>query len=170
MNRYLLVGFNLFYEISLVYYSCESKRIPCYVRFLYNCRNLKGKIAEFVYDTLYESRNIGGFILKINVFLDDCRTCPDGYILVEDIDECLTLLRTNTIEHLSLDHDLLDSRRNGLLLVQLMVENELYAERITIHSANSVGSKAMYLYLKKAQEELKFPATTKIILRPLPLY
>ncbi|WP_328589093.1 cyclic-phosphate processing receiver domain-containing protein [Sutcliffiella halmapala] len=116
------------------------------------------------------SRNIGGAILKINVFLDDYRACPNGYILAEDIDECLTLLENNAIEHLSLDHDLLNRERNGLLLVQIMVENELYAERITIHSANSVGSKAMYNYLKQAQAELKIPPTIKILLRPLPLF
>ncbi|MBM7621564.1 hypothetical protein JOC95_003453 [Bacillus tianshenii] len=108
--------------------------------------------------------------MKINVFLDDSRTCPEGYILAEDIDECLTLLENNAIEHLSLDHDLLNRHRNGLLLVQIMVENELYAERITIHSANSVGSKAMYTYLKQAQKELKMPQTIKVILRPLPLF
>ncbi|MFE7061320.1 cyclic-phosphate processing receiver domain-containing protein [Sutcliffiella sp. NPDC057660] len=108
--------------------------------------------------------------MKINVFLDDSRTCPEGYILAEDIDECLTLLENNSIEHLSLDHDLLNRHRNGLMLVQIMVENELYAERITIHSANSVGSKAMYKYFKQAQEELKMPQSIKVILRPLPLF
>jgi hypothetical protein len=80
------------------------------------------------------------------------------------------LLENNAIAHLSLDHDLLNKHRNGLLLVHKMVENELYAERITIHSANSVGSKAMYRYLKQAQDELKMPPTIKVVLRPLPLY
>ncbi|KMJ58360.1 hypothetical protein AB685_10710 [Bacillus sp. LL01] len=109
-------------------------------------------------------------MLKINVFLDDSRTCPNGYILAEDIDQCLTLLEGHAIDHLSLDHDLLNRHRNGLLLVQKMVENELYADRITIHSANSVGSKAMYRYLKQAQEDLKMPPNIKVLLRPLPLF
>ncbi|WP_317889858.1 cyclic-phosphate processing receiver domain-containing protein [Sutcliffiella deserti] len=115
-------------------------------------------------------RQIYGGLILINVFLDDSRTCPEGYILAEDIDECRTLLENNAIGHLSLDHDLLSRQRNGFMLVQIMVENELYAERITIHSANSVGSKAMYRYLKQAQENLKMPPDIKVILRPLPLF
>ncbi|CAG9620652.1 cyclic-phosphate processing receiver domain-containing protein [Sutcliffiella rhizosphaerae] len=107
--------------------------------------------------------------MKINVFLDDSRRCPEGYILAEDIDQCLALLENHAIAHLSLDHDLVNRRRNGLLLVEKMVEYELYADRITIHSANSVGSKAMFHHLKKAQAEYKMPNHIKVLLRPLPL-
>ncbi|QFT88605.1 hypothetical protein FIU87_08120 [Bacillus sp. THAF10] len=107
--------------------------------------------------------------MKINVFLDDSRKCPEGYILAEDIDQCLALLENHAIAHLSLDHDLVNKYRNGLLLVEKMVEYELYADRITIHSANSVGSKAMYHRLKKAQHENQMPYEIKVYLRPLPL-
>lgn len=85
---------------------------------------------------------------KISVFLDDYRKAPDGYVLVETIDECLELLKNFDIEHLSLDHDLLNKTRNGSMLVQMMVKEKLFANRITIHSANSVGGKAMYNCLK----------------------
>jgi hypothetical protein len=107
--------------------------------------------------------------VKINVFMDDYRSCPQNHILVENIDQCINLLETCDIEHLSLDHDLVSKTRNGLMLVQFMVEQRLYAERITIHSANSVGGKSMYKYLKKAQEDGKMPGAIKVILRPLPL-
>lgn len=106
---------------------------------------------------------------KISVFLDDYRKPPEGYVLAETIDECLILLKSYEIEHLSLDHDLVSYTRNGFLLVQIMVEEQLYADRITIHSANSVGGKAMYNWFKKAQSELLMPQSIKIILRPLPL-
>lgn len=56
--------------------------------------------------------------MKINVFLDDSRKCPEGYILAEDIDQCLALLENHAIAHLSLDHDLVNKYRNGLLLVE----------------------------------------------------
>ncbi|KSU83375.1 MULTISPECIES: cyclic-phosphate processing receiver domain-containing protein [Fictibacillus] len=107
---------------------------------------------------------------KISVFLDDYRIEPEGYVLAETIDECLELLRNFNIEHLSLDHDLLNKNRNGLMLVQMMVDEKLFANRITIHSANSVGGKAMFRCLKQAQTDSILSHSTIISLRPLPLH
>lgn len=108
--------------------------------------------------------------MQISVFLDDYRKCPSGYVLAENIDQCISLLRNNCVDHLSLDHDLVNKTRNGLMLVEYMVKNHLYAKRITIHSANAVGSKAMYKYFKKAQDEFKMPKSIKVILKPMPLH
>jgi hypothetical protein len=107
---------------------------------------------------------------KISVFLDDIREAPDGYVLAETMDECLNLLKNFEIEHLSLDHDLLNNTRNGTMLVEIMVSEKLFANRITIHSANSVRGKGMYKSLKQAQDDLIMPAAIRVSLRPLPLY
>lgn len=107
---------------------------------------------------------------EISVFLDDYRQAPDGYVLAETIDECLILLKNYEIDHLSLDHDLASNTRNGLMLVKIMVEKQLYANRITIHSANSVGGKAMYKCFKQAQNDYLMPQSINILLRPLPLH
>ncbi|PLT28899.1 cyclic-phosphate processing receiver domain-containing protein [Peribacillus deserti] len=107
---------------------------------------------------------------KISVFLDDYRKAPDGYVLAETMDECISLLYSFDIEHLSLDHDLLHKTRNGFMLVQLMIKEKLFAKRITIHSANSVGGKAMYNLLKQAQRDLILSDSTIVSLRPLPLH
>ncbi|MBH0160664.1 MULTISPECIES: cyclic-phosphate processing receiver domain-containing protein [Fictibacillus] len=106
---------------------------------------------------------------KISVFMDDYRSPPEGYVFVETIDECMHLLRNHDIEHLSLDHDLLSRTRNGMMLVQMMVNEKLFANRITIHSANSVGGKNMYNCLKQAQKDSIMPHTIIVSLRPLPL-
>jgi hypothetical protein len=106
----------------------------------------------------------------ISVFLDDIRKAPDGYILTETIDECLNLMKNNHIEHLSLDHDLLNKTRNGTMLVEIMLNERLFANRITIHSANSVRGRGMYNSLKQAQNELIMPSAIIVSLRPLPLY
>jgi translation elongation factor EF-4 len=108
--------------------------------------------------------------MSINVFLDDYRTCPPDHTLVETIDECFDLLKEGSVGHLSLDHDLVNKHRNGFLLVQLMVEHQLFAERITIHSANSSGGKAMYRFLKQAQSDHQMPQAIKVTLQPLPLH
>ncbi|WP_309043204.1 cyclic-phosphate processing receiver domain-containing protein [Cytobacillus oceanisediminis] len=105
----------------------------------------------------------------MSVFLDDYRSAPEGYVLAETVDECMDLLQNFSIEHLSLDHDLVHPDRNGFLLVQLMVKEKLFAKRITIHSANSVGGKAMYKHLKQAQEDTILCPSIIIALRPLPL-
>ena len=107
---------------------------------------------------------------KISVFLDDFREAPAGYVLAETIDECIDLLRDFRIEHLSLDHDLLSKTRNGLMLVQIMIKEKLFANRITIHSANSVGGKAMYNSLKQAQRDFTMPDDITVSLRPLPIH
>lgn len=109
-------------------------------------------------------------IMTISVFMDDYRTCPSGYVLAEDIDQCIALLETNRVDHLSLDHDLVSKTRNGLMLVQYMVRHHLYANRITIHSANAAGSKAMYRHFKQAQEDFEMPKSIKVILKPMPLH
>jgi hypothetical protein len=106
---------------------------------------------------------------KISVFMDDYRKPPEGYVYVENIDECIDLLRKYSIQHLSLDHDLLNKTRNGLMLVEMMVDEKLFANRITIHSANSVGGKNMYNCLKQAQKDLIMPQSIIVSLRPLPL-
>ncbi|MGG1572468.1 cyclic-phosphate processing receiver domain-containing protein [Fictibacillus sp. NRS-1165] len=106
---------------------------------------------------------------NISVFLDDYRKAPEGYVLAETIDDCMDLLRNFPVEHLSLDHDLVNKHRNGLMLVQMMVDERLFANRITIHSANSVGGKAMYNCLKQAQTDSILSTSTIVSLRPLPL-
>ncbi|MDN4071726.1 cyclic-phosphate processing receiver domain-containing protein [Fictibacillus terranigra] len=106
---------------------------------------------------------------NISVFLDDYRKAPEGYVLAETIDDCMDLLRKFPVEHLSLDHDLVNKHRNGLMLVQMMVDERLFANRITIHSANSVGGKAMYNCLKQAQTDSILSTSTIVSLRPLPL-
>ncbi|MCD7035934.1 hypothetical protein LRR81_16945 [Metabacillus sp. GX 13764] len=108
--------------------------------------------------------------MRISVFLDDIRKCPHDHVLAENIDDCLKLLKSFHIEHLSLDHDLVSKTRNGTMLVNLMVKHQLFAERITIHSANAGKGKAMFNYLKQAQRDHKMPACIKVILRPLPLF
>jgi predicted kinase len=106
---------------------------------------------------------------KINVFLDDYRSCPDDFTLAKNVEECILLLKDNKIGHLSLDHDLGSREQNGLNLVHYLVKNGLFAERITIHSANSVGGKNMYNYLKDAQQYGLMPTTIMLNHRPLPL-
>ena len=106
---------------------------------------------------------------KINVFLDDVRPCPDDYVLASNMEECIKLLRNEEIQHLSLDHDLENKLRNGFMIVEYMVKHKLFAETITVHSANAGAGKRMFYYLKDAQENQIIPQNVRIHYHPLPL-
>ncbi|TLS37910.1 cyclic-phosphate processing receiver domain-containing protein [Pseudalkalibacillus caeni] len=106
---------------------------------------------------------------KIKIFLDDLRNCPDGYFLTTNVSDCINLLKKFEVSHLSLDYDLESHDFKGIKVVEYMIKNRLQADFITVHSANSVGGKKMYMMLLKAQDEGVLAHSTVIKLRPLPL-
>ena len=109
----------------------------------------------------------------MNVYLDDMRSPPEGWILCTHINEVKDLLRAGGVVNLSLDHDLGacapcmqlynakspdewlwrsggDSMPNcthvgtGYDLVKWMIETGKWPQnKPTVHSANPVGSKNM---------------------------
>lgn len=44
-------------------------------------------------------------IEEINLYVDDIRRCPDGFVVARNYDEAIELLKNNTINILLLDHD-----------------------------------------------------------------
>ena len=43
---------------------------------------------------------------RINLYVDDIRRCPDGFVVARNYDEAIELIQNNEINILSLDHDL----------------------------------------------------------------
>lgn len=77
----------------------------------------------------------------INVFLDDERSAPEGWVRVRWPDEAIALLETGKVMSISLDHDLGDDTRGTGYDVLLWIEEAVATQRfipplITIHSAN----------------------------------
>jgi hypothetical protein len=60
----------------------------------------------------------------MNLWVDDCKPCPDGFAVARTYDEALRLLRTHDYAALYLDHDLGDEyNRTGYdLLLQVQSE------------------------------------------------
>lgn len=94
---------------------------------------------------------------RINVYLDDLRDCPDNFVLVKTIEELKKLVEAHQIAALSLDHDLgLDA--NGQLLatgydfVKWFCEHGHFAEKIYLHTDNTVGRDNMFAVLKASQK------------------
>lgn len=93
----------------------------------------------------------------INIYLDDLRDCPEGFILAKTMEEAIELFKKDNVNILSLDHDLGEDSNNNLLktgydFVKYFCENGLYANKIYIHTDNPVGRENMYQTLLGARE------------------
>jgi len=74
----------------------------------------------------------------INVYLDDFRPCPKGFVLARNVEECLELLSSCKVNILSLDHDLGYGEPTGYDLVKQMVTVIMQMRFIYIHPAHRV--------------------------------
>jgi len=93
---------------------------------------------------------------KINLYVDDLRDCPDSFLIARTVEEAKYYLNNFEIQILSLDHDLGIDEQESLLptgydLVKYICENGLRAEKIYLHTDNSVGRENMYQTLLGAQ-------------------
>lgn len=88
---------------------------------------------------------------EINLYVDDIRRCPDGFVVARSYDEAIQLLKNNTINILSLDHDLgIDEHgveKNGYDIVKYICEHGISPRKIYIHTDNVVGRDNMYYTL-----------------------
>ncbi len=93
---------------------------------------------------------------KINLYVDDLRDCPEGFIIARTVEQAKYYLENFQIENLSLDHDLGEDEQGRLTptgydLVKYICEKGLRAHRIYLHTDNSVGIENMYQTLLGAQ-------------------
>lgn len=84
----------------------------------------------------------------MRIFLDDIRSCPDGYTPARSYEEFTRLTAQNkgNIEEISLDFDL-GEMHNGLDACVFLVENQIIPAKIRIHSTH-VHAEKMSLYLR----------------------
>lgn len=76
----------------------------------------------------------------MNLWVDDTRPAPEGWIWCQSVDAAKMLLRTKNVENVSLDHDLGLDQPTGYDLVRWMVENHIWPKnKPIIHSINPVG-------------------------------
>lgn len=90
----------------------------------------------------------------MKVYLDDERATPEGWVRVYWPDEAIELLKTGTVEEISLDHDLGDDERGTGYDVVLWIEEAVVCRgfvppaRISVHSANSSAREKMLAGIK----------------------
>lgn len=92
---------------------------------------------------------------RINIYLDDIRLCPKGFIIARTYEDAVELLKNNKVDILSLDHDLGEDNNGVLLktgydLVKYICENNCDINKIYLHTDNPVGKVNMSETLKGA--------------------
>ena len=107
--------------------------------------------------------------MKINLYLDDIRECPKGFIVARTVEEAIEILETQTVGILSLDHDLGEDLEGNILksgydLVKYICQEGLIVDEIRFHTANPVGRENMYQTLIGAQRRGFISSNIKIIL------
>lgn len=94
----------------------------------------------------------------INLYLDDLRDIPDGFVGARSVEETISLIGKNKVYILSLDHDLGineegELQKTGYDLVKYICGNGIRpANKIYIHTDNIVGQNNMYETLKASQK------------------
>lgn len=92
----------------------------------------------------------------MKIWLDDIRPAPEGYVLVQSVNEAKKLIERCEkegikIEVLDLDHDLGDFYPDGgdaIKLLDWLAERESFYP-VAIHTANPVGRENMLRLFKK---------------------
>lgn len=103
----------------------------------------------------------------INIYLDDLRPEPDGFVLAKNVEECIKLFSENKVNIISLDHDL-GEELTGYDFVKWMITGYVYGEldlpkTIILHTANPVGRENMAQMIERYK-----PSDVK--LHQFPLY
>ncbi|MFH5183399.1 cyclic-phosphate processing receiver domain-containing protein [Paenibacillus sp. TAB 01] len=101
----------------------------------------------------------------INVFLDDLRPRPKGYLLARSVQECIKLIRSHEVGVLSLDYNLGRGRPTGASVVGYIIKKKRYPKKIILHTADRSGRRRMYRVLKRGM-----PKTVNVLIRPKPTF
>lgn len=86
----------------------------------------------------------------INVFLDDIRHCPSGFVAARTAEECLQLLAECDVNILSLDFELGYGQPNGAAVVRGLIAGGRFPRQIFVHSSSPSGRALMVRLLREA--------------------
>ncbi|MCD9020995.1 cyclic-phosphate processing receiver domain-containing protein [Cohnella silvisoli] len=89
----------------------------------------------------------------INVYLDDVRPCPRGFVAARSAEECLLLLEASEVNFLSLDFELGLGEPNGLSVVHGIIAKGKYPREIFVHSSSLMGRAQMVHSLRAANPQ-----------------
>ncbi|MDG0812987.1 cyclic-phosphate processing receiver domain-containing protein [Cohnella rhizosphaerae] len=86
----------------------------------------------------------------INVYLDDVRPCPAGFVAARTAEECLLLLREYEVNVLSLDYELGYGQPSGFAVVAGLIAAGTHPREVYVHSSSMMGRAQMVKGLRDA--------------------
>lgn len=108
--------------------------------------------------------------MKVNVYLDDWRIAPKGWIQAWNNEELIQIFENPEyqVNRLSLDHDLGEDANGDLLetgydFVKTFVEKGYVCRAIHFHTANPIGKENMISYLENAKKHGAIPQSVGIV-------
>lgn len=85
------------------------------------------------------------------LWLDDAHRPPSGdWVWAKTVDTALEILATGTVVEASFDNDLYPFERDGLEVVEWMIDHEVFPRLVAIHSANEAASDWMCGLLQRS--------------------
>lgn len=93
--------------------------------------------------------------MKINIFLDDLRKCPENFKLFRTGEELIEFLKNNPQDYgiITFDHDLGENNIDGYQVIKEIVNmNNITFQEFRFHTDNPTGFKNMVLYLLNAKK------------------
>ncbi|MED2182409.1 cyclic-phosphate processing receiver domain-containing protein [Bacillus wiedmannii] len=89
----------------------------------------------------------------MNVYMDDQRSCPYGYVPATTVECALQMVRDYDVNILSLDFNMGWEKRNGLDFVEAFCKEGLYVNEIHLHTNDVIGMHKMKQRINKGKEE-----------------
>lgn len=93
---------------------------------------------------------------KINIYLDDCRKTPEGYVRTYTVEETIDALKAmeGNIGYLSLDNDLGEGLQEGYKVAEWIEEQHFLndyklPDKILVHSMNPIARQRMLRIIDK---------------------
>lgn len=89
----------------------------------------------------------------MNVYMDDQRTCPFGYVLATTVECALQIVRGHDVNILSLDFNMGWRQSNGLDFVNAFCKEGLYVKEIHLHTNDVIGMHKMKQRIERGKEQ-----------------
>ncbi|PGO34103.1 hypothetical protein CN984_02200 [Bacillus cereus] len=89
----------------------------------------------------------------MNVYMDDQRSCPYGYVLATTVESALRMVRDNEINIISLDFNMGWRKKSGLDFVETFCREGLYVNEIHLHTNDVIGMHQMRKRIERGKEQ-----------------
>ncbi|WP_440603267.1 cyclic-phosphate processing receiver domain-containing protein [Bacillus sp. GB_SG_008] len=95
----------------------------------------------------------------MNVYMDDQRPCPAGFMLATTVEQALNFVRNNRVHTLSLDYNMGLRQKNGLYFIDIFCKEGLHVEKIHLHTNDTIGQHYMLNRIQKGKESGEISAS-----------